>query len=73
MRKKSSKRNHLSPSPPSAFIPAVVDVSRSDVLDILAPNIKGEALVCLSSLFEASGSAETLGSGWPGTCAKVKH
>ena len=53
----------LSPSLPLVFTPAVVDVSKSDVLDGLAPNIKGEALVCLSSLFEASGTAETVPSG----------
>lgn len=64
----------LSPSLPSAFTPAVVDVSRSDVLDGFAPNIKGEALVCLLSLFEASGTAEPVASVLSpgGTCGNVK-
>lgn len=64
----------LSPGLPLVLTPAVVDVSKSDVLDGLAPNIKGEALVCLSSLFEASGTAETVASGLSagGTCGNVK-
>lgn len=64
----------LSPSLPLVFTPAAVDVSKSDVLDGLAPNIKGEALVCLSSLFEANGTAETVASGRSagGTCGNVK-
>lgn len=64
----------LSPSLPSVFTPAVVDVSKSDVLDGLAPNIKGEALVCLLSLFEASGTAEPVASVLSpgGTCGNVK-
>lgn len=39
----------LSPSLPSIFTPAVFVVSESDALAVLRPNVKGEALVCLSS------------------------
>lgn len=64
----------LSLSLPSVFTPAVGGVSKFDVLAGLAPNIKGEALVCLSSLFEASETAEpapsVLSPG--GTCGNVK-
>lgn len=39
----------LSPSLPSIFTPANFVVSESDALAVLRPNVKGEALVCLSS------------------------
>lgn len=66
----------LSPSLPSVLTAAVVGVSKFDALDGLAPNIKGEVLACLSSLFEASETAEpvpiptVLSPG--GTCGNVK-
>jgi hypothetical protein len=64
----------LSPSLASVFTSAVFVCSESGVLDCLRPNIEDDALISLSSLFEASGNCDTeLSRRVPeGTCGNLK-